>query len=71
MLHPPNDAETLFVDIGTYGVPKVNNFEPVATTRRIEEFVRKVKGLVSFMLFFLVILLFLMMLYLLTEVLLL
>lgn len=44
MLHPPNDAETLFVDIGTYGVPKVNNFEPVATTRRIEEFVRKVKG---------------------------
>lgn len=69
MLHPPNDAETLFVDIGTYGVPKVNNFEPVATTRRIEEFVRKVKGLVCFVLF-LFILLFLMM-YLLTGILLL
>ncbi|XP_071539528.1 delta(24)-sterol reductase-like isoform X2 [Panulirus ornatus] len=44
MLHPLNEKEALFVDIGTYGVPKVDNFEPVETTRRIEEYVRKVKG---------------------------
>ncbi|KAG7177545.1 Delta(24)-sterol reductase-like 2 [Homarus americanus] len=44
MLHPLNDEEALFVDIGTYGVPKVEKFEPVETTRRIEKFVRKVKG---------------------------
>lgn len=34
----------MFVDIGTYGVPKVSDFHPVETTRRVEEFVRQEKG---------------------------
>ncbi|KAK4319169.1 hypothetical protein Pmani_009871 [Petrolisthes manimaculis] len=44
MLKPPSDTDTLYVDIGTYGVPKVDNFEAVETTRRIEAFVRDTKG---------------------------
>ena len=35
-----------FVDVGVYGVPKTENFNSEATTRRVEEFVRKVKGYV-------------------------
>lgn len=44
MLQPVHSKETLYVDIGTYGVPKVEDFEPVQTTRRVEEFVREKKG---------------------------
>ena len=33
-----------FVDVGVYGVPKTDDFETVATTRRVESFVRDVKG---------------------------
>ncbi|XP_076057489.1 delta(24)-sterol reductase-like [Oratosquilla oratoria] len=44
MLRAPNDKETMFIDIGSYGVPNVDNFHPVETTRRVEEFVRNVKG---------------------------
>ena len=33
-----------FVDVGVYGVPKTENFNSEDTTRRVEEFVRKVKG---------------------------
>nr|XP_045626097.1 delta(24)-sterol reductase-like isoform X3 [Procambarus clarkii] len=44
MLHPLNGQEALFVDIGTYGTPNVEGFDPTQTTRKIEEFVRKVKG---------------------------
>jgi len=44
MLKTPANEEYMFVDIGTYGVPKVSNFEPVETTRRVEEFVRSVEG---------------------------
>ena len=36
--------EYRFVDVGVYGVPKTENFDSEATTRRVEEFVRKVKG---------------------------
>merc|ERR1712152_102027 len=35
---------SLFVDVGVYGVPKTDDFETVATTRRVESFVRDVKG---------------------------
>ncbi|KAK8405965.1 hypothetical protein O3P69_006992 [Scylla paramamosain] len=38
------DKETLYVDIGSYGTPGVDNFHPERTTRRVEAFVRKVKG---------------------------
>ncbi|CAL4063547.1 unnamed protein product, partial [Meganyctiphanes norvegica] len=44
MLRPVGDAETLYVDIGIYGVPGVDDFHPINTTRRVEEFVRNVKG---------------------------
>ncbi|KAK2702501.1 hypothetical protein QYM36_018891, partial [Artemia franciscana] len=44
MLVPAEGTEQMYVDIGTYGVPKVPTFEPVKTTRNIEAFVRDVKG---------------------------
>lgn len=44
MLRTPSGREELYVDIGTYGVPAVKNFHPVQTTRRVESFVRDVKG---------------------------
>ncbi|XP_046455631.1 delta(24)-sterol reductase-like [Daphnia pulex] len=44
MLRSPSGKQELYVDIGTYGVPKVRNFHPVETTRRVESFVRSVKG---------------------------
>ncbi|KAL7641541.1 UNVERIFIED_CONTAM: hypothetical protein RMT77_007414 [Armadillidium vulgare] len=44
MLRPLDGKCSLFVDIGTYGVPKVDNFHPVETTRRVEKFVRSAKG---------------------------
>lgn len=44
MLRSPSGKQELYVDIGTYGVPKVSNFHPVETTRRVESFVRNVKG---------------------------
>ena len=46
MLRSPTGKQELFVDIGTYGVPKVSNFHPVETTRRVESFVRSVNGYV-------------------------
>ncbi|XP_066995302.2 delta(24)-sterol reductase isoform X2 [Anabrus simplex] len=44
LVHSHTEGESLYVDIGVYGVPKVKGFHPVTTTRKIEEFVRKVKG---------------------------
>jgi len=44
MLRTRSGAEEMFVDIGTYGTPKVNNFHPIETTRRVEAFVREVNG---------------------------
>ena len=32
------------MDLGAYGVPNVSNFEASGTLRRLEAFVRKVKG---------------------------
>ena len=34
----------MYVDVGVYGTPKVTNFNPVKTTREIEDFVQDVKG---------------------------
>lgn len=34
----------MFVDVGVYGVPKNDRFDAVHTTRKVEEFVRKVGG---------------------------
>jgi len=44
MLKTPSGEEQLFVDVGVYGVPKRDNFDAVETTRKVEEFVRSVKG---------------------------
>ncbi|XP_064626464.1 delta(24)-sterol reductase-like [Lineus longissimus] len=44
MVHPRGDKQEMYVDIGAYGSPSVKNFEPIATTRKVEEFVRKVNG---------------------------
>ncbi|XP_021915140.1 delta(24)-sterol reductase-like isoform X2 [Zootermopsis nevadensis] len=47
MVHPADDDEELYVDIGVYGVPKVLKgelYDAVNTTRLIENFVAKVKG---------------------------
>jgi delta24-sterol reductase len=37
-------VERMFVDVGAYGVPMVPSFEASSTVRRLESFVRKVKG---------------------------
>lgn len=44
MLRTCSGKDEMFVDIGTYGVPKVDDFHPVKTTRRVESFVRSVHG---------------------------
>ncbi|KAF2360095.1 FAD linked oxidase N-terminal [Trinorchestia longiramus] len=44
MLKQVSSEGSLYVDIGTYGVPHVKNFHPVETTRRVEKFVREAKG---------------------------
>merc|ERR1719150_654145 len=40
----PDVDSSMFVDVGVYGVPKTQSFETVSTTRRVEAFVREVKG---------------------------
>ncbi|KDQ21010.1 hypothetical protein BOTBODRAFT_27023 [Botryobasidium botryosum FD-172 SS1] len=41
---PPHPAEQLYVDIGAYGVPASSNFEAQRSLRKVEAFVRSVKG---------------------------
>jgi len=41
---PPHPAEQLYVDIGAYGVPQSPNFEVQKSLRKVEAFVRSVKG---------------------------
>jgi len=44
MLKTNGEKPEMFVDIGVYGVPKNERFDVVKTTRKIEDFVRKVNG---------------------------
>jgi len=44
MLHPKGPTEEMYMDIGTYGIPKRPSFNAEKTTRTIEAFVRKVNG---------------------------
>lgn len=49
MVHPPSTTKTkktdsLYVDIGVYGVPKAENFSPRESTREIEKYVINVNG---------------------------
>jgi len=43
-VHPHGQQEEMYVDVGAYGAPKVDNYEAVKTTRQIEAFVRNVRG---------------------------
>lgn len=45
-MHPKDQEEELYVDIGAYGEPKVKHFEAKASTRQLEKFVREVHGYV-------------------------
>lgn len=44
MVHPKGNDEKLYIDIGMYGVPKVNNFHPEKSTRKVEKYVTDVSG---------------------------
>ena len=44
MLRTPSNREEMYVDIGVYGIPQRERFEAEKTTRRLEEFVRKIGG---------------------------
>jgi len=43
-VHPPTGQEEMYIDIGAYGAPKVDNYNCVETTRRIEACVTELKG---------------------------
>ncbi|KAJ8918729.1 hypothetical protein NQ315_015049 [Exocentrus adspersus] len=43
MVHPKGQVK-LYVDIGMYGVPKVDHFHPEISTRRVEKYVTDVNG---------------------------
>ncbi|XP_028902296.1 delta(24)-sterol reductase [Ornithorhynchus anatinus] len=44
LVHPKGDETELYVDIGSYGEPKVKHFEARACMRQMEKFVRSVHG---------------------------
>lgn len=44
MLQPRNNTTQLYVDIGVYGIPKVNNFHPEKSTRYLENLVSESTG---------------------------
>ncbi|XP_067677801.1 delta(24)-sterol reductase-like [Haliotis asinina] len=44
MVHPSSGEDELYVDIGAYGAPKNPNFSTIPSTRRIENYVKKVHG---------------------------
>ena len=46
-VHPKDNSKPqMYVDIGAYGAPKVNNFNAVETTRCLEKFVTEHNGYV-------------------------
>ena len=45
MIHPAAAKESeLFVDIGIYGTPQAESWDFVESHRKLEEYVRRVKG---------------------------
>lgn len=44
MLRPRDDRAQMYVDIGAYGAPKNAEYKAEATTRRLEAYVREVRG---------------------------
>lgn len=48
LVHPKeNTAPEMYIDIGLYGTPQVDDYIPQETTRKIEEYVRDVHGSVE------------------------
>lgn len=43
-VHSRTNKEDMYVDVGVYGTPKVKNFEPVKSTREMEDYVQSIKG---------------------------
>ena len=44
MLRTPSNRDEMFVDVGIYGVPGQERFDPDKSLRRLEEFVRNIGG---------------------------
>jgi Delta24-sterol reductase len=44
LVNPLPDGDDMFIDVGAYGVPHVQNYDPDRSHRTVEEFVRKVGG---------------------------
>uniref|UniRef100_A0A1B6C4R1 Delta(24)-sterol reductase n=2 Tax=Clastoptera arizonana TaxID=38151 RepID=A0A1B6C4R1_9HEMI len=44
LVHSFSDKDELYVDIGLYGTPKVEDYDSVKTTKEIEKYVSDVKG---------------------------
>ena len=44
MLRTPSNRDEMFVDVGIYGVPGQERFDPDKSLRRMEEFVRNIGG---------------------------
>ena len=44
MLRSPSNRDEMYVDIGLYGVPQREQFDPEKTSRKVEEFVRNIGG---------------------------
>ena len=40
----PTGEETMFVDVGIYGEPGIENYQANVTTRRLEKFIREIDG---------------------------
>ena len=44
MLRTPSNRDEMFVDVGMYGVPSQERYDPLKSLRRLEEFVRNIGG---------------------------
>lgn len=44
LVHSYSDKDELYVDIGLYGTPMVEEYDSVKTTKEMEQYVAKVKG---------------------------
>lgn len=48
LVHPKDiTSPEMYIDIGLYGTPHVDYYDPTETTRELEEFVRSVNGWVG------------------------
>ncbi len=43
-VHPSGPRDEMYVDIGAYGAPTVDDYNNVETTKRLEKYVTSVKG---------------------------